>query len=248
MRLSNTKSHHETGLGSRDTAQNRPTARFSVLLVALIMATVSALSPAASAGQFSLTISDVDLRYDMSTGMIYDYPATDFGNLDSAEADPVATSVIEVDGDVTNVISSNAFVDLMLSALPVAALQNLGAPIALGSNGFGIDWFTDGASSESKLRLDVEQVSITQNPSIFFLSTQGAVTDQMLPDGMIIDGPVTIAYLSTTPVLQMDGEGGIDVVASGALIISAALIPEPTALASILGVVAAMSGVSGRRR
>lgn len=212
------------------------------LLGVLAYSLIFLLTGSASANKLTLTISDVDLRYDMASGLIYDNPNQASGNLDPTESDPVVSTVFEIDNQVEVVMPSGGdatemFDDVLVSTLPASIYAGLPAPLSLPESSFGIDWF----AGEYKLRLAVQQVVVTQTENVFVLSTQAVVTDQMLPENMKVEGPAEIAFVSTSPTLDPTQNGGLQVVASGALSITATLIPEPTAVLLLLSAAALAS-------
>jgi hypothetical protein len=208
---------------------------------------------AAESATINIILSDVDVTYfgdaAGNAGSIFDTIGHPGGNLVAGEADEIETVVFELDlsqlGTLTtsdaDELSGDLRIDGVGATLPLGTLQT-----GIGNNGggFGFDFFTE---SGDRLRLGIDQVDVLLTDGVFFFTGSATVLDQDLPFGLVFDTnqPVQFSYTATLPVLN--GGPSVDrTLASGALTISGAQIPEPSTLLMLLaGSATALLG--GRR-
>lgn len=189
--------------------------------------------PPAGAEPLNLILGDVDFVYDGETQQITDTVDPVAGNGDPAEADPVATAVLE-HGWLDPVLLLNTVspmhVDMQLEGLPSSLPLAAAGPQMFTTEGFGFEWFTDDGYY---VQLSIPTANVWVTPFLMFvLSTEAIVVDQNLPSDVEFDSLVRFSFTSTIPEIEA-GNGVMNATAttaSGAVTISggSTIIPEPT--------------------
>lgn len=218
----------------------------SLGIAALLMA-----APAADAAMINTIIGNFDVAFDGMTGELTDFNRPLGGNLSSAEARTFSSIEIEVDG-----VSEEMLMNPPDALFGDLLIPNLGASLTTGSlvsnaggdgdiNTFGFDYF-DGLGNS--LRLGIDDISYTlvttgiPGLNVFAWFAEAKVLSQSLPGGFQYGEDVVVSYTASEVMVI---NGGATVVASGAMTITGALVPEPSA-----AVLAALTGLAGvlRRR
>lgn len=216
-----------------------------------ILALAALCSAQADATMINTIIGNFDVAFDGATGSLTDFNSPAGGNLDENEAREFSSIEIEVGGDTSSMLMNppdELYGDLLIG--------NLGPELTIGSlesnqGGPGnlFDFFTP---SGDLLRLAVDPISYTlvttpiPTLNIFTFFATATVIDQSLPGGEQYFDDVLISY-TATDVMVMTGSTGADmIIASGAMTITGAGIPEPTS--GLLAIAAAVVGAACRRR
>ncbi len=187
------------------------------------------LSVGATAGQINMILSDVDIQYQGEDNTIYDAGAKVGGNQEPTEADELASTVIEVDGNIMPYFSTpgiGMFADMILEGLPSTIPLGGTGLQPLVTTGFGFEWFT---SAGHNLHLQIDKVEMLLTSGVFFFTAEAVVVSQNLPEGIEFDGMVNLSYTATAPAVSQ-GQSTPLALSSGALTVTGiALVPEPGA-------------------
>jgi hypothetical protein len=207
----------------------------------------------AAAGTINVILSDMDVTYLGSAGTngaIFDaMGGYSGGSLAVGTADNISTAVFEKDGNVVGTLMNDLHGDLKIDGVGATVPLNTFIPTT-GANGnsFGFDFFTTGGAT--KLRVNVNTISLLLSNGVFFFTGQGTVYDQALPYNVQFDTtqPVFFSYVATLPAVGLVSPVGM-AVGSGAFTISGTAIPEPaTAGLMVLGLILAGCPLARRRR
>lgn len=214
-------------------------------LVALVAAPVSAAT-------IEIGFTGLDLVYDGSA--FYDAGSTSGGIGDPADADPLTTVDIFVDGSPVANYPTNISADVFIpdvAPIPVGAgVTNITTP-GTTAGYFDVLIGTSPLASEFML-VDLDQVNITYlDVSGLVQFTFGAAVSgvfaQNLPLGLVMGDPVTVTFSAQVVPGSLTDDGvnvtGFDLFGTGS--IQGPLVPEPgTCLLAAMGL---MAGVIRRR-
>ncbi|MEN1681832.1 MAG: PEP-CTERM sorting domain-containing protein [Planctomycetota bacterium] len=222
-----------------------------------VAAVAACLPGAAMAGTLNMIIGNVDIQFVGGTEELFEVGDPDLAydemtmTFDEGEAQSVSSTEFEVDG-VT--IPGGLLMDPPDSLFVDLFVPNLGPTLAFGSleeNQGGPDavlsWFTD-TGEFLRLALDPITYSALNFPSFNLASlnivTTATVIDQNLPTALPLGSNVLVSFTATDAMFL---NGGGLALASGAVTITGALVPEPGTL-GLLMTLSAASGVTRRRR
>jgi hypothetical protein len=214
-------------------------------LVALIAAPLSAAT-------IEIGFTGLDLQYDGSA--IYDAGSTSGGTADPADADPLTTIDIFVDGSPVANYTADISADIYIpdvTSIPVGpGVTNITTP-GTTTGYFDVLLGTSPLASQFML-VDLDEVSITylDVAGIVQFTFGAAVSDvfaQNLPLGLVMGDPVTVTFSAQVVSGTLTNNGsvvtGFDLFGTGS--IQGPLVPEPgTCLLAALGL---MAGVTRRR-
>jgi hypothetical protein len=205
-----------------------------------------------SAATIEIGFTGLDLAYDGSA--IYDAGSTNGGNGDPADADPLATVDIFVDGSPVANFTTNIAADVYIpdvTPIPVGAgVTNITTP---GTTlGYFDVLFGTGSPVSEFILVDLDEVNITylDVAGIVQFTFGAAVSDvfaQSLPLGYVMGDPVTVTFSAQVVPGSLTSSGntvtGFDLFGTGS--IQGPLVPEPgTCLLAAMGL---MAGVIRRR-
>ena len=212
---------------------------------------LSAMS--ASADTIQIQLTGFNFKYDGSN--IYDSANILGGNVNYAEADPLATVDFSKNGLWIGRLTAT---DSVYGDLLIKEVKNLpvGGGIVPSNNnpaGFGIDLLQKtGSATDPLLRLNIKDLQVTYSGFKFFVASGGkadSVVFQDLPFGLQIDenDDVTLVVSSSNLTNVTDDATyltGFD--AFGTADINGVLVPEPSSLMALAGMAAI--GLLIRRR
>jgi hypothetical protein len=204
-----------------------------------------------SAATIEIGFTGMDLVYDGSA--IYDAGSTSGGLGDPADADPLATVDIFVDGLPVASYSADVSADVFIPDVsPIPAGAGVTNITTVGNPGFfDVLLGTSPLASEFML-VDLDEVSITYLDvlGVVQFTFGAAVSDvfaQNLPLGLVMGDPVTVTFSAQVVPGTLTDNGsvvtGFDLFGTGS--IQGPAVPEPgTCLLAALGLVA---GIARRR-
>jgi hypothetical protein len=221
---------------------------------ALAIFALVVFSVSATAATISINFTGMNLVYDGSA--IYDAGDNAGGNLDPAEADPLASADFFVDGGLVGSITSDLSLDVFIPDVTgiSSAANTVDVQTTPGNPGFFDLLIGTTPLASEYLAIDLDEVTVTyiDVANIVQFTFGAAVSDsasQNLPFGLAVGTPVTVSFSAQiTPGTRTTSLGVVTgFAASGTGEITGPQVPEPAAgLLFVLGTLA--TAVTARRR
>jgi hypothetical protein len=214
---------------------------FACAVLALVAAPLSAAT-------IEIGFTGMDLVYDGSA--IYDAGSTSGGLGDPADADPLATVDIFVDGSPVASYSTDVSADVYIpDVTPIPVGSGVTNITTVGNPGFFDVLFGTSPLASEFMLVDLDEVSITYLDvlGVVQFTFGAAVSDvfaQNLPLGLVMGDPVTVTFSAQVVPGSLTDNGsvvtGFDLFGTGS--IQGPAVPEPgTCLLAALGLVAGLA-------